>query len=150
MSHLLLFEKGVHELGDINGDLLGKLVVPVLNLVLALGASLSHLFLHLLKLILLLLFQLSLLLRVLLLDSQGELHLELLLHLRYGFILRLSVLLQKLFNLVVFLLLELFEFLFGLVHDLFHLGVDHQLLHLESHLRLEAQTPEFTLGQSDG
>ena len=90
-------------------------------------------------------FEARLLLGVLLLCCKGELDLESLLDLGHCIVLRLSMLFQKLFDLLVFLLLELLKFTLGLFDDFLDFGVDHHLLHLKAHLRLEAKAAELAL-----
>ena len=89
------------------------------------------------------------LLRVLLLAGKGDLNLILLLHLLIGLVLSLGVLLLELFDVFIFLLLEFFKFLAGLVNDFFHFRINHHLLHLKFHFRLEAKATEFALSLAD-
>lgn len=57
--------------------------------------------------------------------------------------------LQELFDLLILFVLQLFELLSRLVDNLFDFRVDHHLLHLETHLGLEPEAAEFTLGLSN-
>lgn len=59
------------------------------------------------------------------------------------------MLLLELRDLVLFLLLELLELALRLVDDLLNFRVNHHLLHLEPHLRLEAEPAELALGLAD-
>lgn len=56
------------------------------------------------------------------------------------------MLLQEIFNFIIFLLLQLFKLLLGLLNNLFDFWVDHHLLHFETHLGLEAESAKFALG----
>lgn len=56
----------------------------------------------------------------------------------------------ELSDFVFLLFLELFEFSLGLVDNLLDLGINHHLLHLESHLGLETETAEFALRLANG
>lgn len=80
---------------------------------------------------------------------QCELYLKLLFNLHFGFLLGFGVLLLELLNFIVFLLLQILQLLLCIVDDLFYLGVDHEVLHLETHFGLETQAAELTLGQTD-
>ena len=105
LLQLLLLEQGRHEGCSINGHLFGQLIVPLLDLVLALNTLLLHLLLDLFELILLLRLQLLLLLGVLLLGGTCNLQLELRLNLLIGLVLSFSVLLLELCDFVLFLFL---------------------------------------------
>ena len=149
LLHFSLLEKRGHKRRRVNLDLLSKLVEAILDLVLALDSFLLHFLFDLLEFFFLLLLKLLLLLRVLFFCGAGELQFKLLLNFLIGLIFSFSMILLELGDFIFFLLLEFFELLPGLVNDLLHHWVDHHLLHLEAHLRLEAQT-ELALGLADG
>ena len=52
---------------------------------------------------------------------------------------------QELFNFLVLLLLELLKLALRLINDFFDFWIDHHLLHLKAHFRLEAKTAKIAL-----
>lgn len=97
-----------HKFRSVDSHLLGELVEPLLDLVLAFDASLEQLSLNFLHFVFLLALKRCLFFGVALFLGHGNLQLELLLDFLEGLVLGLGMLLQELLDLVVLLLLELF------------------------------------------
>ena len=133
LTYLFLLEKGIDELGDVDGDLLGQLVEVLLDLILSFDPFLLHLHVNILQVLFLLQLELGFLLRVLLFGGDADLHLVLLLHLLARLVFGFGVFLLELFDFIVLLLLKLLKFLARGVDDLFDTWVDHELLHFETH-----------------
>lgn len=110
-TYLFLLKQRFHELLDVDVDLLGQLVVPLLDLVLALGTLLRHLGVDLFELLFLRGFKLRLFLGVLLFSSERDLHLKTLLDVLLSLVLILRVFLLELLNLLILLSLQFLQLL---------------------------------------
>ena len=138
LFHFSFLEQCRHESRSVDLNLLRKLVKAIFDLVLALDSFLLHFLIDLLHFFFLLLLKLMFLIHVFFFSGTGYLQFELLLYFLVGLVFSFSMIFLELSDFVLFLLMELLESFPGLFYYLFHPRIDHHLLHLETHLRLEA------------